>query len=261
MTQKYKVVQEGPVARVVLTNPAKHNAFDDELIKGLIGAFLLLQSAAEVRVVVLEAEGRSFSAGADLNWMKRMASYTHEENVDDATMLGRLMETINFLPKPVVAKVGGACYGGGVGLVACCDIAIGTEKARFCLSEVKLGLIPAVISPYVANAIGQRAARRYFLTAEVMEAEEARRLGLLHQVVPAAELDDAVDAVIAKLLRAGPEALREAKDLVFAVDRPTDHNVIHDTVRRIADIRATEEAREGIAAFFEKRDPSWTKPS
>lgn len=261
MNEKYKVVRDGPIARVVLTNPDKHNAFDDGLIKGLIGTFMLLQAADEVRVVVLEAEGKSFSAGADLGWMRRMADYTHQENVEDATMLGKLMEVINFLPKPVIAKIQGAAYGGGVGLAACCDIAIGSEKARFCLSEVKLGLIPAVISPYVTAAIGQRAARRYFLTAEVFGAEEALRLGLLHKLVPADELDGAVDGMAEILLRVGPEAVRESKDLIFAVDRPTDYNVIHDTVNRIAKVRAGDEAREGIAAFFEKREPSWMQPS
>ncbi len=259
--ESYKVLRDGPVARVVLTNPDKHNAFDDGLIKGLIGAFLLLEEADDIRVIILEAEGKSFSAGADLNWMKRMADYSHEENIEDATMLGRLMETINFLSKPVVAKVAGAAYGGGVGLVACCDIAIGTDRARFCLSEVKLGLIPAVISPYVVAAIGARAARRYFLTAEVMDASEAARLGLLHDVVPADALDATVDAVVAALLRAGPESLRDAKDLIFAVNRPIEAAVIGETVERIARVRASDEARQGIAAFFEKRDPPWTKTS
>ncbi len=259
--ESYKVLRDGPVARAVLTNPDKHNAFDDGLIKGLIGAFLLLEEADDIRVIILEAEGKSFSAGADLNWMKRMADYSHEENIEDATMLGRLMETINFLSKPVVAKVAGAAYGGGVGLVACCDIAIGTDRARFCLSEVKLGLIPAVISPYVVAAIGARAARRYFLTAEVMDASEAARLGLLHDVVPADALDATVDAVVAALLRAGPESLRDAKDLIFAVNRPIEAAVIGETVERIARVRASDEARQGIAAFFEKRDPPWTKTS
>lgn len=255
--QKYKVAKQGPVARLVLTNAEKHNAFDDDLIEGLIGGFLLLGAAKDVQVVVLEAEGRSFSAGADLNWMKRMASYGPDENLSDARMLGRLMQTINFLPKPVVAKVQGAAFGGGVGLAACCDIAIGSERASFCLSETKLGLIPGVISPYVVSAIGARAARRYFMTAERFDAQEALRLGLLHQVVPEDRLDAAVDQMVETLLQVGPRAAGAAKDLVFTVDRPIDEDVIEETARRIAEIRGTDEAQEGMNAFLEKREPAW----
>jgi methylglutaconyl-CoA hydratase len=211
------------------------------------------------RVIVLAASGRSFSAGADLNWMKRMAAYSGDENVADARGLAGLMRTIERLPKPVIARVQGAAFGGGVGLVACCDIAVAAREAVFCLSEVRLGLIPAVISPYVVRAIGARAARRYFLTAERFGAEEACRLGLVHQVTDAAALDAAVSALCAQLLKGGPVALGSAKDLIFAVsDRPVDNAVVEDTARRIAAQRAGAEGREGVAAFLEKRPPSWT---
>lgn len=256
--RKYRVIHDGPVARVRLTNPDKHNAFDDELIRGLTGAFLLLGGSEDVRVVVLESEGKSFSAGADLNWMKRMAGYDYAENKADAMALAKLLNVINYLPKPTVALVQGAAFGGGVGLVAACDIAIGTERALFSLSEVKLGLIPGVISPYVVDAIGQRAARRYFQTAERFSAAEAHRLGLLHEVVAdEAALEEAGARVIDALLTVGPKATAEAKDLVFAVDRPLTEDVIEDTAERIARVRASDEGKEGVGAFLEKRKPAW----
>lgn len=256
--RKYRVIHDGPVARVRLTNPDKHNAFDDELIRGLTGAFLLLGGSEDVRVVVLESEGKSFSAGADLNWMKRMAGYDYAENKADAMALAKLLNVINYLPKPTVALVQGAAFGGGVGLVAACDIAIGTERALFSLSEVKLGLIPGVISPYVVDAIGQRAARRYFQTAERFSAAEAHRLGLLHEVVAdEVALAEAGARVIDALLTVGPKATAEAKDLVFAVDRPLTEDVIEDTAERIARVRASDEGKEGVGAFLEKRKPAW----
>ena len=256
--RNYRVIQDGPVARIRLTNPDKHNAFDDELIRGLTGAFLLLGGAEDVRVVVLESEGKSFSAGADLNWMKRMAGYDYAENKADAMALAKLLNVMNFLPKPTIALVQGAAFGGGVGLVSACDIAIGTQRASFSLSEVKLGLIPAVISPYVVKAIGQRAARRYFQTAERFSAAEARHLGLLHEVVDDDEaLHAAGDKAIAALMAVGPRAAAESKDLVFAVDRPLSEDVIEDTADRIARVRASDEGKEGVNAFLEKRKPAW----
>jgi methylglutaconyl-CoA hydratase len=254
---KFTVTRDGAIARLRLTNPDKHNAFDDTLILGLTNAFEELGNAEGVRVVVLESEGKSFSAGADLNWMQRVAGYSHDENVVDATALAKMLKVLNFLPKPVIAKVQGAAFGGGVGLVSCCDIAIGSTKASFSLSEVKLGIIPSAISPYVVSAIGPRAARRYFQTGERFDAQIALRLGLLHEVVEPEALDAAVDAVIQAIHAAGPIAAKEAKDLVFAVDRPIDETVIADTVLRIARLRATDEAREGMTAFLEKRSPSW----
>jgi methylglutaconyl-CoA hydratase len=248
------------VATVTLNRPEVHNAFNDTIIADLTETLLRLGEDGQVRAVVLRAEGKSFSAGADLGWMQRMAGYGHVENVTDALALAELMRTLNFLPKPTIARVQGAAFGGGVGLVACCDIAVASDNAGFSLSEVKLGLIPAVISPYVVAAIGERAARRWFLTAERFDAAEALRLGLVHQVVPAGELDAAVDGILTRLADGGPAAQRAAKELVFAVaHRPVDDAVIRDTAERIAAIRASDEGREGLAAFLGKRKPAWTR--
>ncbi len=245
------------IARLTMTRADVHNAFDDAMIADLTEALETVGRDPSARALVLAAEGKSFSAGADLNWMKRMAGYGEAENLADAKALARLMQTLDRLPKPTIARVQGAAFGGGVGLVACCDIAIGTPAARFMLSEVKLGLVPGVISPYVVKAIGQRAARRYFLTAERFAAEEALRLGLLHRLVEVEALDLAVEEVLNALLLAGPAALAAAKDLLFSVDRPIDAGVIENTATRIAAIRATEEGQEGLAAFLGKRKPAW----
>lgn len=254
---KMTVVQTGTTARVRLTNPERHNAFDDGLILDLTKAFGDLAETQDVRAIVLESEGRSFSAGADLNWMKRVAGYSPEQNVKDARALAEMLRVINFCPKPVIARVQGAAFGGGVGLISCCDIAIGASRASFSLSEVKLGIIPSAISPYVVAAIGQRAARRYFVTGERFDAQTALRLGLLHDVVEEDALDAAVDAVIEAIGTVGPTAASEAKELAFAVDRPIDAMVIEDTVQRISRLRATPEAKEGMSAFLEKRKPAW----
>jgi methylglutaconyl-CoA hydratase len=242
-----------------MTNPDRHNAFDDELIAELTRTFQSFGTCDRVRVLVLEAEGQSFSAGADLNWMKRMAGYSIEENAADARALAEMLHVLNDLPRPVIAKVQGAAFGGGVGLVSCCDIAIGSDRARFSLSEVKLGLIPSVISPYVVAAIGARAARRYFLTAEIFDAQTALKLGLLHDVVPEEELEATVDSLIQSILSSGPLAVTEAKDLIARVNQPLDEAVITHTVDRIARLRATPEAREGMTAFLEKRKASWDR--
>lgn len=255
--EKLQVTLDGEVGRIRMTNPDKHNAFDDGLIADLTEAFAAMAAEAGIRVVVLESDGKSFSAGADLNWMKRMAEYSFEENLRDAAALADMLKVINFMPKPVVGRIQGAAFGGGVGLVSCCDIAIGSERASFCLSETKLGLIPSAISPYVVDAIGARAARRYFQTAERFDAQTALRLGLLHDVVAEDALDEAVEDVVTALLGCGPVATMEAKDLVFAVDGPITEEVIEDTVQRIAKLRATEEAQEGMSAFLEKRSASW----
>ncbi len=245
------------IAWLTMTRAEVHNAFDDAMIAALTEALEGLGGDPAVRAVVLAAAGKSFSAGADLGWMKRMAGCGQAENLADARALGKLMWTLDRLPKPTIARVQGAAFGGGVGLVACCDIAIGTAAARFMLSEVKLGLLPAVISPYVVKAIGQRAARRFFLTAERFDAEEALRLGLLHQLVAEADLDAAAGRSLDALLMGGPAALTAAKDLLFAVDRPLDVAVIEETAQRIATIRASAEGQEGLAAFLEKRKPAW----
>lgn len=245
------------IARITLARPEVHNAFDDALIAALTRTLTQFGTDPAVRAVVLTGEGRSFSAGADLNWMRRMADYGEAENLADAAALARLMAVLNALPKPTLALVNGPAYGGGVGLVACCDIAIAAESASFCLSEVKLGLIPAVISPYVVSAIGARAARRYFLTAEAFPAEAAHRLGLVHEVVPPENLAEAGAKILAALRLGGPEAQAEAKDLIAAVDRPFSPEIAAETGRRIARRRASAEGREGLDAFLGKRRPSW----
>ena len=251
--------REDGVATVTLNRAEVHNAFNDTVIADLTGTLRRLGDDDKVGAVVLRAEGKSFSAGADLGWMQRMAGYGHAENLVDAGALAELMRVLNFLPKPTVARVQGAAFGGGVGLVACCDIAIASDAASFSLSEVRLGLIPAVISPYVVAAIGEGAARRYFLTAERFGADEALRIGLVHQVVPADQLDSAVDTILTRLSEGGPAAQRAAKDLIFAVaHRPVDAGLIHDTAERIATVRASSEGREGLAGFLEKRKPAWS---
>ena len=261
MTDSLAIEHQGPVGVVTLNRPERHNAFDDVLIAELTDALRAMEADASVRVVVLSAAGASFSAGADLNWMKRMAGFSREENVRDAMGLAALMRTLAHLAKPTVARVQGAAYGGGVGLVACCDIAVASQAATFSFSEAKLGLIPAVISPYVIAAIGERAARRYFLTAERFEASEAWRLGLVHELAASpGELDDKVGEIVEALLACGPAAQREAKELVRAVaHRPVMSDVLQDTAERIARVRASPEGREGVAAFLEKRKPGWTR--
>ena len=250
---------DGPVGIVTLNNPEKHNAFDDVLITDLTAALRTLDANENVRVVILSAVGKSFSAGADLNWMKRMSAYSEEENLRDAMALGELMRTLHGLSKPTIARVQGAAYGGGVGLVACCDIAVGTYNAAFSLSEVKLGLIPAVISPYVIAAIGERAAHRYFLTAERFDAAEGFRLGLLHELVASDDdMDEKINDMCDALLQGGPLAHFEAKALISAVsNRPIDDAVIADTAKRIARVRASAEGKEGLSAFLDKRKSRW----
>ena len=213
-----------------------------------------------VRVVVLTGTGESFSAGGDLNWVQRTASYAEDENLADAAALARLMNTLHGLSKPTIARVQGDAYGGGVGLIACCDIAVAVEPARFSLSEVKLGLIPAVISPYVIAAIGECQAGRYMLSAERFDAVEARRIGLIHEVTAPDALDAAVDGMVESLLANGPRAMAEAKALIRAVaGRPIEASLNADTAARIARIRASVEGREGVAAFLGKRKPDWIK--
>ena len=252
------VVQSGGVARVTLDRPQIRNAFDDALISALTTALRELDADEGVRAVVLAGNGPAFCAGADLNWMKRMAGYGYEQNLADAQALAAMLKTLDRMRKPTVARVHGPAFAGGVGLVAACDIAVGVPEAKFCLSEAKLGLSPATISPYVVRAMGERMARRYFLTAEVFDAAEACRVGLLSAVSPSEKLDGEIDEILQHLMQGGPQALAKIKDLIRTVaSGPVDDPLIADTAKRIAEIRVSPEGREGIASFLEKRKPSW----
>jgi methylglutaconyl-CoA hydratase len=253
-------IDERGVGSIVLDRPEQHNAFDDSLIGEMIEMIAQLAGDDSVRVVVLRAEGKSFSAGADLNWMRRMADYDEAQNLADAMQLAELMRSLNALPKPTIARVQGAAFGGGVGLIACCDMAVASEKALFSLSEVKLGLIPAVISPYVVKAIGERAARRYMLSAERFDAGQAARMGLVHEVVEHDRLETCLDEMVTTLLESGPAAQAAAKDLILDIaGKPVDRALIENTARRIARVRASDEGREGLNAFLQKRKPDWVK--
>jgi methylglutaconyl-CoA hydratase len=255
------VLRDDGVATVTLNRPELHNAFNDETIAELTAAFKRLGDDGAVRAVLLRGSGPSFSAGADLNWMRRMAGYSTDQNVADAMQLAELMRILNDLPKPTLAMVHGAAIAGGIGLVACCDIAIAADSATFAISEVKLGLIPAVISPYVIAAIGERAARRYFVTAERFSAMEAQRLGLVHEVVPAHMLEAAAAKVLKRVMEGAPGAQRAAKDLIRAVaNRRLGDELIRDTAERIARARAGEEGRAGVAAFLGKEKAPWIQP-
>ena len=246
------------VARITLAQPDIRNAFNDAMIADITQTFLRVGERSDVRAVVLAAEGQSFCAGADLNWMRRMADYSRDENRVDAGKLADMLRVIYECPKPTLARVQGDVYAGGMGLVAACDMAVAVETAGFCLSEVKIGLIPATISPYVIRAMGARAAHRYFLTGERFDAFEARRIGLVHEVVAAEALDDALDRLLEPLLRAGPAAVRACKRLVMDVaGREIDAGLIAATVESIANIRASAEGKEGVQAFLAKRKPSW----
>jgi len=246
------------VATVTLNRPEVRNAFNDEVIPELTRAFAELGARDDVRAIVLAANGPAFCAGADLNWMRRMADYTRAENLADAGALAEMLRTIFHCPKPTVARVQGDVYAGGTGLVAACDMAVSVDTANYCLSEVKLGLIPATISPYVIRAMGARAAHRYFLTAERFNAAEAHRIGFVHEVVPAEALDAKVAEIVATLVNAGPEAMKACKRLVIDVaEREIDATLIASTVEGIADIRASAEGREGVASFLGKRKPNW----
>jgi methylglutaconyl-CoA hydratase len=251
----------GGVARVTLNRPEVRNAFDDSLIAALTKAFIELENDSAVRAMVLLGNGPAFCAGADLNWMKRMAGYGYEENLADAQALATMLATLDRMPKPTIARVHGPAFAGGTGLVAACDIAVGTPEAKFCFSEAKLGLSPATISPYVIRAIGERMARRYFLTAEIFAAEEAFRIGMLHLLVQQPELDSTIDELLKHLLAGGPESHAKIKDLVRAVcRRPVDDALGAETAKRIAEIRVSPEGREGIASFLEKRKAAWCSP-
>ncbi|XOV77723.1 MAG: enoyl-CoA hydratase/isomerase family protein [Aestuariibacter sp.] len=253
-------VDERGVATVTLNRPEKHNAFDDVLIAELTGLFKKVGEDKNIRAMILAAKGKSFCAGADVNWMRRMAEYSFEENVADANALANMLWQLNYMPKPTIARVQGAAFGGAVGLVACCDMAVGSKLSKFCLSEVKLGLIPATISPYVIDAMGARVARRYFTTAEVFSARRARRLGLLSETVTEEEMDSTIEDMLQNILRNGPAATAAAKQLVFDVsNQPAEEELLEKTSLRIATIRVSEEGQEGLKAFLEKRAPNWRK--
>jgi len=247
------------VASLTLNRAEKHNAFDDTMIVDLLQVLDKIGDDNSIRVLVLRAAGKSFCAGADLDWMRRMADYDQGQNLADARQLARLMYRLNRLNKPVIALVQGPSFGGGVGLIACCDIAIASADAVFSLSEVRLGLIPSVISPYVITAIGSRAARRYFLSGERFDAGRALQLGLVHEVVEHEALDASLEQCIDALLISGPNAQAAAKELIQHVQgRDIDETLIEETARRISSVRASEEAREGLSAFFQKRKPGWS---
>ena len=252
--------RRGAVVWLTLNRPQVHNAFDDALIAALTDALVAADADPAVRAVVLTGNGSCFSAGADLNWMRGMASASEQENREDSLRLARLMRNLQFLSKPTIARVNGAAYGGGVGLVACCDIAIGVDTAKFALSEVKLGLVPAVISPYVIAAIGLREARRLFITGEVFEAATAVRIGLLHAAVPATELDEAIERQLYLLAKAGPLAQREAKQLALRIggaELAQAERIDASNAELIARLRVSPEGQHGLAAFLDKRAPAW----
>ncbi len=260
MSEKYiDVSRRGDgVVTVSLSRSEKRNAFDDMAIRELQATFSSLASDEATRIVILAAEGNCFSAGADLNWMRRMVDYSYDDNLSDAKALANMLLTLNNMPQPTIARIQGPAYGGAVGLVSCCDIAFASESASFCLSEVKLGLIPATIGPYVVAAMGARAARRYFQTAEVFSAQRAAELGLVSECVEGDELDNVVEACVRQLLKNGPIAMREAKSLIFDIAlRECDENLVEHTSERIASIRVSAEGQEGLGAFLKKRKPNW----
>lgn len=256
--QTIAVEAAGGVATVWLNRPEVRNAFNETAIAEITEAFRFLDEDATVRVIVLAAKGPAFCAGADLNWMKKMAGYTYEENQADAGQLAEMLRVIHGCRKPTIAKVQGDCYAGGMGLVAACGIAVAAENVNFCLSEVKIGLIPATIAPYVIRAMGERAAQRYFTTAERFSAQEARNMGFVHEAVPAEQLDGKLAEILAALTSAGPQAVIQSRKLVQDVaGKPLTSELVADTVDRIASIRASDEGKEGVKAFLEKRKPSW----
>lgn len=260
MSSLNRHLDERGVLRLALNRPEVHNAFDNNLIGSLTEALEGAEQDRAVRVVVLTGEGPSFSAGADLNWMRSQVQASQQENEQDALQLARLMRRLNYLDRPTLARVNGAAFGGGVGLVACCDIALAADEAVFGLTETMLGLAPAVIAPYVMRCIGERHARRYFLSGERFDAQRAMAIGLVHEAVPAAALDAQLDAMIDRLLQAGPIAQRQGKRLAFTVaghGHDQQRALDGHTAKLIAELRVSAEGQEGLAAFLEKRSPEW----
>ena len=246
------------VVYITLNRPEIHNAFDNYVIEELLSLFSEIAEDEQVKVCVLQANGKSFSAGADFNWMKSMAKLNKQQNRQDSERLASMMKALDTLPVPTIAKIQGAAYGGALGLIACCDIAIASNQAKFCISEVKIGLIPAVISPYVVRAMGHRAARRYMISAEIITAEDALEMSFIHQIASAQELDQTVDKMIAQLLNNGPKAMSACKQLIEHVyNHPINDHVLNYTSEQIAAIRTSTEGQEGLGAFLEKRPPNW----
>lgn len=259
MSQELLIETRDPrgVLTLTLNRPEIHNAFNERLVAVLATRIGAAEHDADVRILLLAGTGKSFSAGADLNWMRGKADAAENENFADALALAELMERLDRLPKPTIARVHGPAFGGGVGLIACCDIAIGTPRVKMALSEVRLGLVPAVIGPYVVRTIGPRQARRYFQTAELMDADTAQRLGLLHEVVAETALDERIAEIVDAVLAAGPTALTAAKKLVALTQEDPSENLGRRTAELIARLRASAEGREGLSAFLEKRRPKW----
>ena len=256
--QALQIELSGPVATLWMNRPDRHNAFDETLIAEITAACVALNEDIDVRVVILAGRGKSFSAGADLNWMKRAANNGVDDNLNDARALAKMLRVLAEMKKPTIARVQGAALGGGMGLAAACDIAVASTKAIFATSEVKFGIIPAAISPYVLRAIGARQAYRYFQSAERIDAARARDIGLVHETVEPEQLDAKVSEIVDSLLQGGPLSQAAAKELIRAVSgRPINDALVDDTAHRIAHLRATPEAREGIAAFLDKRQPNW----
>lgn len=262
MTQRPETVLQDDepkgVRRITLNRPDKRNAFDAAVIAELSDAFTNAENNPDVRVVILAAAGKHFSAGADLEWMRATAAMSESENRDDARQLANLMRTLDGMTKPVIARVQGAAFGGALGLICCADIAVAESGARFCLSEVRLGLVPATIGPYVVRAMGHRQARRYMLTAELMDADSARELGLVHEVMAGETLDEGVEAICHALLQGGPDAQTHCKKLLQRLDNPADDDAVHEfTAEMIAAARTGAEGQEGLRAFFHKDTPKW----
>lgn len=256
MNVLYKI--ENGIASITLNRAEKRNAFNAEIIQELLAAIRQAQNDSNARVVVLKAEGKVFSAGADLGWMQGTVALSYEENLADAKELAELLRALNSLSKPTIAQVQGAAFGGALGLIACCDIAVASEDAKFCLSEVKLGLAPATIGPYVLAAIGERACRRYFQTAEVFSAQKAQELGLLHEVVANEELEEKVAQLCVQCLNNGPEAMAAGKALIAEMNhRPINAELINHTAELIARIRTSAEGQAGLQAFFAKQKAPW----
>jgi len=255
------IQRQGPVARVFLNRPEVRNAFNDGVIAELTAAFRELGADPTLRAIVLGGHGKAFCAGADLSWMRTMAGYTWEQNHADAQALAEMLWTLYTCPLPLVGRIHGDCYAGGLGLAAVCDVLVAAEGVQFCLSEARLGLLPATIGPYVVRALGEQASRRYFTTAERFDAARAHALGFVHELVAADALDSRVDEILALLVANGPAAVKACKRLVQDVaGRPIDAALRAETARRIADIRASDEGREGVQAFLNKREPGWRIP-
>ncbi len=256
-----EIETQGAVARVWMNRPSVHNALNESMIDELAEAFFFLREDPHVRIIVLSGRGKSFSAGADVEYMKQQGSATRNANLENARLLAEMFRTIAASPKPTVARVNGAAIGGGLGLISCCDIAIASSTATFAASEVRLGLIPSTIAPYVLRGMGSRHARRLFQTGERIDAAHAQRIGLVHEVAEPDQLDTVLQSMLDALLAGAPGAQSAAKNLIDAVaDRPITRELIEDTAVRIADIRSNPEAGEGLSAFLEKRSPDWVPP-